>query len=351
MRCNAGSFLRLFLLVSVVLLNTGRARAQEVWGYSDVYYDPNYDWISAIGVTMPDYSTQYYYTAKVDISLEGTDGFGAGSTCGGYPLSCDMGGWAWAGLVATPTPGASYTVVAQHHMEIYWLYVDFEPICFPYCSTWFDALGFTYPYCSPECMADPFCYCVESTASPPTDRWWTAPMILALVYFSERWFDPTSDEEVAPGLILSAAQFIGDGSTTSFTATPLGGTGSDYAWSFSAPGGAGNNPHVSFGNPTGASTSTDGHWFAHPDSECSASTVATYSITVSAHVNGYGPFSATTSLSVDTPWNPGGEVLPPTFSSLEYTTIFSSGRYYITGTELWRESSGRQQDQNCGRFY
>ena len=64
MRCNAGSFLRLFSLVSVLLLNTGQARAQEVWGYSDVYYDPNYDWISAIAVTMPDYSTQYYYTAK-----------------------------------------------------------------------------------------------------------------------------------------------------------------------------------------------------------------------------------------------------------------------------------------------
>jgi len=109
-----------------------------------------------------------------------------------------MGGCAWAGLVATPTPGASYTVVAQHHMEIYWLYVDFEPICSPYCATWYDALGFTYPYCSPECMADPFCYCVTKSGKPPTDWWWMAPQILALVYFAERWFDPTSDEEVAP---------------------------------------------------------------------------------------------------------------------------------------------------------
>jgi len=42
----------------------------------------------------------------------------------------------------------------------------------------------------------------------------------------------------------------------------------------------GNNPNVNFGSPGSASTTTDGHWYARPDSFCSTSPHAIYNIHV-----------------------------------------------------------------------
>jgi hypothetical protein len=79
---------------------------------------------------------------------------------------------------------------------------------------------------------------------------------------------------------MSAPVQTVDGSTTpSFSVSTTGpDTPTSYAWSFTAPSGAGNSPGVNFSPTNQASTTTNAHWFALPDSTCSASTSAVYTI-------------------------------------------------------------------------
>jgi hypothetical protein len=213
---------RIATLAAVLLGASICARGQSVWGYSFVYYDPEYDWTSGVGVTYPDYSTQYYYDPKVHLTLTGTDGFFDDFYCA-YPTPCNLGDYAWAGLgVQPPTPGATYTVTAYHYVDVYYRYYDIDSGCMYSCSDWYDAFGYSFDLCSPECQADPMCYCVTRVGLP-SDWYWYPPLITALVYIAEQYLGESSDEMTMPcGIPTNFRQ-------TSWSAT--GGTlNFEYTW-------------------------------------------------------------------------------------------------------------------------
>ncbi len=84
---------------------------------------------------------------------------------------------------------------------------------------------------------------------------------------------------VLPGATIDSNWSIEDGGQTTFHVSTSGPAPTGYSWSFTSPGG-GNNPNVSFGSPGSASTTTDGHWYARPDSFCFTSGHAIYDIHV-----------------------------------------------------------------------
>ena len=69
---------------------------------------------------------------------------------------------------------------------------------------------------------------------------------------------------------MSSAKTITDGLTATFSVTPHGATPTSIAWSFTYPQGAGNNPNVTFNPSNSQSTTTNGHWFAYPDTTCAS---------------------------------------------------------------------------------
>lgn len=112
----------------------------------------------------------------------------------------------------------------------------------------------------------------------------------------------------APIVTLTSAGDTYDGASGSFSLSVQGGLPSDYNWSYTAPAGAGNNPNVTF-NGSGANVSSNAHWFAYPDGECSASFSSTYQIAGQALIadQWYGD---TTPFTIYVP-NPGGVTYSP----------------------------------------
>jgi len=133
-----------------------------------------------------------------------------------------------------------------------------------------------------------------------------------------------------PGATISSAQQITDGLSRSFAVTASGGTPSSYAWSFTSPQGAGNNPNVNFTPNNGASTTTDGHWFALPNSACTASLGAVYTITATVTFPGNVQVAPHTTLTVNLLVTAGLEPIPYV---LGYPAIGqnSQGIWVVTG--------------------
>jgi len=165
----------------------------------------------------------------------------------------------------------------------------------------------------------------QMTAHHREDVWyredyWEWPMYAVLSQ------EATLEHTVYPLISISGGQIVYDGDWSYFYVTVERGTPTSYAWSFDYPFGAGNDPSVTFSNPDDEMTETDGHWFAYPDGECSASGSALYDINATVGFQ-TGPLSETTMLDVVVPWYPAGIVLPPT---LQLVAV-----YYQSGG-LWR---------------
>lgn len=208
------------LCLSLLVIMAGiHANAQSSWGYTNVYYDPYYDWIGAYAVTSPDYSTQFYYDPKVSIILSGTDGFYDSYYCYN-PSWCQSGNDAWVGLTAPPTPGANYTSIAYHYLDVYYSYYDVDPWCTFGCSDWYDAYGYSYAECSPSCRADPTCYCVDAIGHIGSWTWYP-PIIAVLTYLGEEYLGESEDEEISPVpalIVRNGGSLVSAGSTVHITA-------------------------------------------------------------------------------------------------------------------------------------
>lgn len=158
------------------------ARAQSTWGWADIYYDPVYDWIGAIGITWPDYSTDYYYDPKVDLFLLGTNGFYDQYYCT-FQTPCDEGDHAWAGLTAPAQPGVMYTVYANHKVDVYFYHYQIDPYCSYGCYDWYDAYGYSFDQCTPGCQSDPQCWCVDIISTSPGKIWYP-PLFTVLLWMA-----------------------------------------------------------------------------------------------------------------------------------------------------------------------
>jgi hypothetical protein len=110
---------------------------------------------------------------------------------------------------------------------------------------------------------------------------------------------------------MSPAQTIRDGATGAFSVTTSGGTPTAYQWSYTAPSGAGNNPNVNFTGNNSASVTTNGHWFALPNNDCTAAATSTYTIQCNVIFDNTRQKSAQTTLTIDAYWNPAGYTAPP----------------------------------------
>lgn len=203
----------------LLLASSSVLYGQSAWGYTDVSYNPAYDWIDAHAVTYPDYSTQYYYDPRVSLVLSGTDGFYDSIYCY-YASYCSAGDMAWLGLVAAPTPGASYSSTAYHELEVYYYYWEQDPGCTYGCWDWYDAFGYSFDECSPSCKADPNCFCVDAWGTPPS-WYWYPPLIPVLVYAGSQDLGQSNDtvENPVPALqVRYNGSPIPQGSTTFITA-------------------------------------------------------------------------------------------------------------------------------------
>jgi hypothetical protein len=155
------------------------------------------------------------------------------------------------------------------------------------------------------------------------EDYWEWPMYAWLTEWTTLYYT------VYPQISISSGQIVYDGDGANFYVTVERGTPTSYAWSFDYPAGAGNGPSVSFSDPYAETTSTDAHWFAYPDGECSASGSAIYDITATVGFQS-GSLNETTMLDVVVPWQPGGEYYAPTLTLYLY-------RYQSGG--LWRVHS------------
>ncbi|HYO06719.1 MAG TPA: hypothetical protein VER14_07030, partial [Phototrophicaceae bacterium] len=115
---------------------------------------------------------------------------------------------------------------------------------------------------------------------------------------------------VKPTLIINVPQNAMDGDTVEFSVTVQNGTPTGYLWSFE-PTSGGNNPQVNFTAPTAATTQAKAHWFAKPDSPCSASLSSTYTIKVKVTFQGGGSKTKEAPFTVNVHRLWGGKVNPP----------------------------------------
>ena len=123
------------LLGLVLLAASGSARAQSAWAYSDVYYDAATDRVYGTTTTLVDYSTEYYYSPKVFVSLSGSDGSYSYWYCPyGGAGACANGNYAFGDVSVAPTPGVTYTVQGSHSVDIYYYYYQVNPGCTWGCS-------------------------------------------------------------------------------------------------------------------------------------------------------------------------------------------------------------------------
>jgi len=147
-----------------------------------------------------------------------------------------------------------------------------------------------------------------------------------------------------PAISISGEQAIDDGEQGSFGVSVLRGVPISYAWSFWAPYYAGNSPEVTFTPGAGPSVTTDGHWFASPNLECSAQPISFYDITATVGF-GSGPLTATTSLSINALWYPGGYTPTPSIDATGgYAWVFQGGRYVVSGIGNYRRVAPTDSD-------
>jgi hypothetical protein len=219
------------------LLAAASAQGQSAWVYADVYYDAATDNVVATTTTLVDYSTEYYYSPKVQVSLSGSDGSYAWWYC---PVAgagaCTNGPYAFGDVTLSATPGVTYTVQGYHSVETYYYYYDVDPGCMWGCSQWYDALGYSTGVCSPACQADPFCYCIETTGGASA-RTYFPPMLLYLAYVANQALGDTSKQSSTPQATLSCTpSAVTRGSNVNCTVTGPGSTRVTN-WSFSGGGG------------------------------------------------------------------------------------------------------------------
>ena len=219
------------------LLAAASAQGQSAWVYADVYYDAATDNVVATTTTLVDYSTEYYYSPKVQVSLSGSDGSYAWWYC---PVAgagaCTNGPYAFGDVTLSATPGVTYTVQGYHSVETYYYYYDVDPGCMWGCSQWYDALGYSTGVCSPACQADPFCYCIATTGGASA-RTYFPPMLLYLAYVANQALGDTSKQSSTPQATLSCTpSVVTRGSNVNCTVTGPGSTRVTN-WSFSGGGG------------------------------------------------------------------------------------------------------------------
>ena len=145
--------------------------------------------------------------------------------------------------------------------------------------------------------------------------------------------------ETRPRVTITVPQSAKDGDMVEFSVSVQDGTPTSYEWSFEAPGGAGNNPQVNFNSPTSAATTAKAHWFAKPNSACSASFDSTYEIEVKVSFANRSPITKKANFTVSVGRNWGGGVDYPMTPGLPDIEYDSNRSLYIVvgqGEELQR---------------
>jgi hypothetical protein len=142
---------------------------------------------------------------------------------------------------------------------------------------------------------------------------------------------------VIPKVTISGAQSIKDGETASFSVTVQGGGATGYLWTYSAPSGAGNAPNVTFSPSSGSSSvTTNGRWFASPNSECGAAFDAKYTIKCEVTFPNNKKKPVTTTLTVSALFhssgNAGETVNPKIGGYPAYGFNTSRNLWVVTGT-------------------
>ena len=220
MSATSAGMYRLQLIALTLMLAAASAQGQSAWAYADVYYDAATDRVIADTTTLVDYSTEYYYSPKVQVNLSGSDGSftywycpyaGAGA--------CTNGGYAFGYVSANATPGVTYTVQGYHTVEIYYYYHDVDPGCMWGCSEWYDALGYSTGPCTVLCLLDPNCFCVEGVGAP-YNRSYLPPWLVHLVLVASQVLGDTSkqlDSPVPTLQVLNSGTPIAQGQTVYLT--------------------------------------------------------------------------------------------------------------------------------------
>ncbi len=113
-----------------------------------------------------------------------------------------------------------------------------------------------------------------------------------------------------PTVTISVPSNAIDGDTVEFSVSVENGTPSGYLWSFE-PTSGGNNPQVNFTAPIAATTQANAHWFAKPNSACSASFDSTYTIKVKVTFQSGNPITKQAPFTVSIGRNWGGQVREP----------------------------------------
>lgn len=143
----------------------------QVTGQTNVYYDPQYNQVFAIGSTDQDYNTEYYYGDFMTTGLYDNGQPVQGGPASQWGYQPGQVGFGATEVATMATPGHYYEGTSRYELAAEYTEEEVIPNCGLDCGLWYD----------------PFDYSFVATSSEGTDipifttTVWAAPIIVTIV--------------------------------------------------------------------------------------------------------------------------------------------------------------------------
>jgi hypothetical protein len=139
---HTGAFKRTLLAAALLIGAALSGRAQNMQGYSDIWYDETTDSVVFWAFTLPDYATGYYYESSNRMLIYKD---GVYFTPWETPSNPYIGPWAEGYCELPAEPGVSYSTVTTHTLWASYCWWEIDPYFCPYgCYDWYDAYGYSF---------------------------------------------------------------------------------------------------------------------------------------------------------------------------------------------------------------
>jgi hypothetical protein len=127
------------LLVGVILA-CSTARAEELWGFSDIEFDEAAGLAGTVTLSETSYSTSYYYELHLYVDAWEGQGRLPGQWC---DVWVDAQPSLGCGFDFELRPGYEYKLDGEHSLTAYFNVYQLDPYCGSDCYLWDDVFGYS----------------------------------------------------------------------------------------------------------------------------------------------------------------------------------------------------------------